>query len=145
MEISLKKLKGTPVCFENKSEPWGIVSDVVFDYKQKKVVALQVKTLSLIPICNIVSLNAAKGLFNKKIILKNDRNLNNFLKENIESTTFNQVFDSYLKKRKIKDVHFDFETGTLCDIVISKNIISGNQKISINKISLKDNTIYIEN
>ena len=145
MEISLKKLKGTPVFFENKPEPWGIVSDVVFDCKQKKAVALLVKTLSLVPICNTISLNSAKGLFDKKIILKSDVNIKNSLKNNLQGSTLNQIFDSDLKKGKLKDIHFDFETGALCDIIFSKNIIAGNQKISINKIFLKDNTIYIEN
>lgn len=145
MEISIKKLKGTKVYFENDTEAWGVVSDVIFDCKLKKAVALVIKTISLIPFCRLIGMEYILSLYDKKIVLKRTCNPKGLFLETSGSSILNQVIDPNLRKSRLKDIHFDFETGLLCDVVFSKNILSGNHKVLINKISLKDNTIYIEN
>ena len=150
MDISTKKIKGIKVYFENQFPPAGTISDIIFDVDSKRILGFELKTLSLIPIPKIVDFTSVKALSDKHLILyENTKFLsyNYFFKTvssaGIKASHIKKLFDPQKGKKTVKDMHFDFEMGELSDIVILENILTGQRRININKIYLKDNTIYI--
>lgn len=151
LNVDFKKIKGNGVYFEDSSEPWGIVDAAIFDCSKSLVSALKIKTLSLIPIFKTARISSVAGLEYKKIIIKKDANITSyaFFKSHSPNTIDIPPSERSLPTTsnlgKVRDIRFNFETGELCDIVVSKNFISRNRRIPVNKIYLNDNTIYVEN
>ena len=151
MTISVKKIKGTKVYLNEASQPWGAIENVIFDRENKKVSAFSVKTLSIVPICKVVEKSSVENLDSDKMILKKNAPILNFEKYSTDKVsgialdTVKTAVSPGGFRKKLKDIRFDFETGEMSDMVISENIIVGKRRISVNKISLKDNTIYVEN
>ena len=141
MKISFKELKGSKVYFEKDTEPWGLVVDVLFDKEKQKTSVLKIKTLSLIPLCKFTDICNICDISFKKIVLKNNSPYPKLSKITPEQLSLSQIFNQRFKKKRLKDIYFNCETGILCDIVVSKNILFESHKIPVNKISLKDNTI----
>ncbi len=149
MKFSISKLKGAKVYFFGKNEPWGVFSDIMLD-KDGKIAAYIVKTLSIVPISKAIQSREIESIEAGRIILKRGIRLVNY--EQFKKTYSNNavkskevkkvVFDG-IRTKKLKDMQFEFETGEMCDIVVSENIITGKHKLSVNKITAKDNTIYI--
>lgn len=156
LEIIVKngfaELKGTKVYLCNAETPWGVLSDLLIDKNSGKVLAYLIKTLSLVPVSRIVRIKDAKLTENKKLEINKTsliQSCEKFVNENNSNTVRCEKIKNIVLSNgisgKIKNMHFDMETGEISNAVILKNIIAGNHTVSINKISVKDNTIYAEN
>ncbi len=149
MKFSIKKLKGTKVYFFDQEEPWGVFSDVALE-KNGKIAAYIVKTLSIVPISKAVQRQDIDRIEFGRIVLKKGVKLINYelfkkayCDNPIKAENVNKVFSNDKNSLRLKDMQFEFETGEMCDVIVSENIIIGKHRISVNKISAKDNTIYI--
>jgi len=144
------ELKGTKVYLQNADMPWGILADFAIDEKSGRVMGAVVKTVSIIPVTGIVKLSDMRLIKGKRLEI-NDISLfetfGRFSKEKrvLKMDKIKGIILSGSLIKRIKNIHFDMETGEICDAVVVKNIIAGKQTVLINKISLKDNTIYAEN
>ncbi len=150
MKISARQLKGAKVYIGDEKEPFGSFSDILLD-EQGKIVGYIVKTISIVPISKIIGTDDIENITDGKIFLSRNINLENA--EHFKNrTNSDPIYTDRLKlaidvnkrPRKIKAIRFDTETGEICDVVVSKNIIAGKKEIHVNKIYAKDNTIYIE-
>ncbi len=143
MKTNLKSIKGISVYKKSSLQPWGVVSHVSVNTCSGRVEALFIDTLSLIPLQYAVDLKNI-ALFNQKAIFLNDNTIKD-RKENFTEIRGNeQIFTHQGKSRFLRDFHFDTETGEISDVIISRSRLSKKNKIPINNIYLKDNTIYIE-
>ncbi len=152
MKVSKSKLKNAKVYFCGESEPFGVFSDTILD-ESGRVAGYMVKTLSIVPISKIIRIGDIEKIVDGRVYLSKSATLEN--SEHFKTRTGGKfVYADNIKtaavgldkaSRKLKDIRFDFETGEICDVVIVKNIITGKEKLSVNKISAKDNTIYIQN
>ncbi len=149
VKLSINKLKGTKVYFVEQHEPWGIFCDVMLN-KNGKVVAYIVKTLSIVPISKVIQNRDIDRIENGRIVVKSGTRLVNCelfqkaYRDNVmKLESVKKVVSHNMKSKKLKDMRFEFETGEMCDIVVSQNIITGKHRILVNKIFTKDNTIYI--
>ncbi len=150
MRNGFAELKGAKVYLCKNDMPWGVLTDFAIDEKSGKVTGFFVKTASLIPVPGIVKLANIKLTKSKRLEIDDIslvQTFGQFSKENrvLKSDKIKGIILSGSLIKKIKNIHFDMETGEICDAVIVKNIIAGRQTVFINKISLKDNTIYAEN
>lgn len=145
MNINLKSLKGYTVYRSDSLRPWGVVSSASLNAKAE-VVALLIDTISLIPISYLISIQSISHIKNHSLHLKSG---------NIEATYVQKDFftmpESLMcvappikKTLRLYDFNFDMESGEITDIVVSKTRLAKKNKISINNIFIKDNTIYIE-
>ncbi|MBR5156022.1 MAG: hypothetical protein IKW62_06040 [Clostridia bacterium] len=149
MKFSIKNLKGAKVYFWGKDQPWGVFSDVMMN-KNGRIEAYIVKTLSIVPISKVIQNRDIDKIEDGKIVLKKGMRLVNYelfrkayTDNTIKSENVKKVVLGGMKPKKLKDMRFDLETGEICDVVISQNIIAGKYRLSVNKISATDNTIYI--
>ncbi len=150
MKISNNKLKNVKVYFCDEDEPFGVFSDTIID-RFGKISGYAVKTMSIVPITKIIKIDDTEKIVDGRLILSKSA-----VPENSEcfkrKTDSNFVYSDSIKSavcadekpKKLKDIRFDTETGEICDVVVLKNIIAGKEKISVNKIYAKDNTIYID-
>lgn len=151
VKYGFNELKGEKVYSPGSEVPWGVLSDVVLDKKSGRVFAYLVKTLSLVPVCRLVKISDVKMAerrieINKNLLVENYSNGKTNQNSNaVQSEKIKRAVLPGGKAVKIKNMHFDIETGEISDAVILKNIISGPQTVSVNKISVKDNTICVEN
>ena len=151
MKVTNKELKNSKVYFCDESEPFGVFSDAILD-ESGRIAGYLVKTLSIVPISKIIRVCDIEKIIDGKVFLTKGATLEN--SEHFKTRTGGRLLCTDQIKtavgtdkipRKLKDIRFDFETGEICDVVIIKNIITGKEELSVNKISAKDNTIYVEN
>ncbi len=143
MNISLKKLIGQYVYKDVNDEPWGRVKGVCFTDKGNKISSVTLETLSLIPLSCVIPIEEFPDTIDKKLILCTE---SSFGKEKT-GLADNQIFRAVCKNGKcgkIKDMRFDFETGEITDVIIGKGAFGIGEKVSVSKMHIKDNTIYIE-
>lgn len=150
MKNGFAELKGTKVYLQNAEMPWGILTDFAIDEKSGRVMGAIVKTASLIPVTGIIKLSDIRLTKNRRAVIENIslfKTFGRFSKENrvLKTDKLKGIIISGSLIKRIKNIHFDMETGEICDAVIAKSIIAGKQTVLINKISVKDNTIYAEN
>ena len=150
MKISTRKLKNAKVFYFGEAEPFGIISDTIID-EYGKVAGYLVKTISIVPISKIISVGDILKFDNGKVILLNGitpANSEHFKSKAgtnlVYAGSIKNTVEGEKRRGKLKDIRFDMETGEIYDLVVLKNIIAGKEEISVNKISAKDNTIYIE-
>lgn len=137
----MKKLK---VYTAKEDEPWGIVSDVCLENNTRKIRAIVVETISLIPISRLIEFKDIKHIGERGVVLNEDFCIKKVSEENfINVKEISSVKKD--KKNLFRDMSFDAETGEITDVIFSKNFFSQKTKIPINKITVKENTIYIDN
>lgn len=143
MNVSIKKLIGQCVYKNNDDEPCGKVKGVCFSPKGDKVSFITVESLSLIPLSSYIPINKISDAGAKKLILQSEMSVNigsdNLLESKISKTVYKNG-----KHGKIKDMRFDIETGEITDVVVEKGAFRRGEKITVNKMYIKENTIYIE-
>ncbi len=146
LKTCLKNLKKFKVCNSGEQEPCGVIRDACILFEKDRIAAFLIESISLIPTNKIITIDDIDFAKDKTIFLKKghlSKNIN--LYENLHKLNDIENVETTKRKRNLlKDLHFNFETGEITDIVISKNKLSKNTKIPINKIYIKDNTIYIE-
>ncbi len=150
MKVDLNKLKNIKVYLYGEEEPFGIFSDTILD-NFGNIKGCVIKTISIVPISKAVNKEDILDISYEKIILAQGvgvQSINKFIErsgsELIYSNNIKTAITPDAKVKKLKNISFDFETGQICDIVVLKNIISGKEEISVNKIYAKDNTMYVE-
>ncbi len=142
MRVNLKKLKGLAVYENGKKEPCGKIKDVCLAENQNQVTAIQLETLSLIPIGRTLSIGDFHKISDGKIILKNDTGIPET--KGVSTKEISGVIKENHKFKRIKDIQFDFETGEIFSFEISRRAFGKTDKTDINKMRIKDNNIYIE-
>lgn len=143
MNISLKDLIGKYVYKNNDEEPRGRVKGVCFADEGNRISSVTVESLSLIPLSTSVAINELLDTGNKKLILQTEMHTEKD-KNGLGDNRVSCVVYKDSKYGKIKDMRFDFETGEITDMVIGKGAFRRGKKITVNKMHIKDNTIYIE-
>ena len=147
MQISQNRLKGLWVYEIGSEEPCGRVKGLCFSEDKNNIKSLQVETISLVPLCKNIEIEAFEGIYGKKIFLKKNFS---FKEQNLKksSSTENENISKIVlnngKPKKIKDLRFDFETGEITDFYIDNGFFRRAKEYSVNKIQITDNTIYIE-
>ena len=151
MRVSAKDVKGKKVYTSKREAPIGVVCDVLADESCGRIVGYMIKSLSLIPLESAVDREDIKTIDKEKIILREGakpESPEGFKKRKNTKLTKTEEVKSVmmpnLKKRKAGDISFDFETGEMCDIVVSKGIFGTKKRIFTNKIYLKDKVIYLK-
>ncbi len=145
--MCFKNIKKLKVYDYNMREPWGTVRDLCFENDSQSIKAIVVETISLIPISCLVEFKDIKNIGMRGIILKKDCRTKKIscLEDFTSIKSISSVRNDKNKKSIFRDMRFNLETGEITDIVLAKNIFSKKTKIPINKITIKENTIYIEN
>ncbi len=143
MNISLKNLIGQYVYKNNEEEPFGKVKGVCFSQDGDKVTFVTVESLSLIPLSSSVPINEISAAGNKKLILQSEISVSRGMDNLMDDKILKAVYKNS-KYSKIKDMSFDFETGEITDVIVGKGTFRRGKKITINKMYIKENTIYIE-
>jgi len=146
MNISLKSVKSCNVFRYGSASPWGIVRSLFLCADSGKVEALLIDTLSLVPLSYKVDICDIAHIRNRSVFLKPScPTATIILKDSFTAPEkLDCITPTTRKTFRLHDLNFDMETGDISDVVLSKNLLSKKNKISINKIRLKDNTIYIE-
>lgn len=147
---SVKAYKGLKVYKEYNSEAYAVVNDVYFKKDDNRIFAFLISTLSLVPMHKVILVDSISMLSNGGVYLRQSC-------EPMELADFQKSFrnscftlesirgvSSGSSKMKLNDICFNSETGEITDVVISKKKFTKKNKVSINKIVLKDNTIYVE-
>ncbi len=149
LEICFKKIKKLKVYTHGKSEPWGIVRDVCLENNTPGIRAIVVETISLIPISRMIEFKDIKHIGEREVVLNENFRIKKVLNENSENfvsvKNIYSVKNNKSQKSLFRDMRFDTETGEITDVIFSKNFFSQKTKIPINKITVKENTIYIDN
>lgn len=151
MQISLKKIKGLYLYEAGSTEPCGVVKGVYFSTETGLVDAILAETVSLIPINKTICIHDIDYINNRKAVLKNGIafiNNEKFIKEQRKKDVFEDKISNIVQgnssPRKIRDMQFEFETGEITEIIVDNGFLRKKNKIPINKMKIKDNTIYIE-
>ncbi len=151
VQMSVKGIKGTYIYENGNTEPCGVIRGVYLSKDTGTVDLVLAETVSLIPISRTVSMRDIEVMNDKRAILKKGivfRNNENFLKEQIKKDVFeddiSNVIQQNNKPLKKRDMRFDFETGEITEVVVNNGFLKKKNKIPINKMLIKDNTIYIE-
>ncbi len=151
VQMSVKGIKGTYIYENGNTEPCGVVRGVYLSKYTGAVDLVLAETVSLIPISRVVSMRDIEVMKDKRVVLKKGiafRNNENFLKEQIKKDILEDDISNVIqrdnKPRKKGDMRFDFETGEITEIVVNNGFFKKKNKIPINKMRIKDNTIYIE-
>lgn len=149
MEVSMKMIKGFKVYNHKAKEPWGIVSDICFDCDTSKVTSIVAETISIVPISKIIAFDEINNIINGAVVLKkgtvsrvqrlDDKACRQHSFKGIET-----VLDENMTKNRLRDIRFNFETGEMTDIVISKNLLTPKNSVRINRIIAKENIIYLQ-
>ena len=142
MKVNLKKLKGSAVYENGKKEPCGKIRDVCLSDDKNQVTAIQLETLSLIPLGRTMSIGDFDRVSGGKIILKNDIGIPE--PKGVFTKEISGLIKENYKFKKIRDMQFDFETGEIFSFEISRGAFGKSDKIDINTMRIKDNNIYIE-
>ncbi len=143
MNVSLKKLIGQCVYKNKDDEPCGKVKGVSFSPEGDKVSSVTVESLSLIPLSSSVPINEISDDGGKKLILQSEISVSRGIDNLMDSKISKAVYKNG-KYSKIKDMRFNIETGEITDVVIGKGAFRRGKKIIVNKMYIKENTIYIE-
>lgn len=147
MQISQNELKGLIVYEKGADEPCGRVKGLCFSKDNNNIKSLQIETISLVPLCKNIEIEAFEGIRGKKIFLKKKFSFKeqNFQKSSAnEFENISEIVLNNGKPKKIKDLRFDFETGEITDFYIDNGFFRRAKEYSVNKIQITDNTIYIE-
>jgi len=145
INLNLSKLDGMNVYEYQKSEPCGKIVGCCFSGENGNVSSLIVETLSLIPVKKNITLNKIRKVTNDKIEINCElSDKNNYRVNDIRYNDIVGVNRANKTAKKIKDISFDCETGVITDIVVKQNILKKSEIFHVNKITIKDNTIYIE-
>lgn len=143
MNISLKDLIGQCVYKNKDDEPCGKVKGVGFSEEGNKVSSVTVESLSLIPVSRSVPISEILDAGDKKLILSSEISVSRGTDRLMDGKLLKAVYKNG-KCGKIKDMRFDFETGEITDAIIGKGTFRRGEKITVNKMYIKENTIYIE-
>ncbi len=143
MNVSLKKLIGQYVYKDTEDEPWGRVKGISFADEGDRISSITLETLSLIPLSSSVPINEILDDGGKKLILQSEISVSRGIDNLMDSKISKAVYKNG-KYSKIKDMRFDFETGEITDVIIGKGAFRRGEKIAVNKMYIKENTIYIE-
>lgn len=147
MEITLKKLKKLEVYEKNTNEPLGKVKCVCFSKDRKKVDALYVETHSIIPLNKKFFIEEFGEIFGEKVFLKDGICAHDAKLKSEKDISEERVLGVYEKdgtKKKLYDMSFDFGTGEISTMVLRNGLFRKNNRVEINNMHIKDNTIYIE-
>ena len=143
MNVTLKNLIGQCVYKNKDKEPVGKIKGVCFSPEGDKISSVAVESLSLIPLSRTVPIGEISGIGNKKLILQSDVSISRGQDKLMGDKGLKAVCING-RYGKIKDMKFDFETGEITDITIVKDAFARGEKIIVNKMYIKENTIYIE-
>ncbi len=151
VQMSVKGIKGTYIYENGNTEPCGVIRGVYLSRDTGAVDLVRAETVSLIPISQTVSVRDIEVMNDKKAVLKKGirfRNNENFCKKRIKKGVLEDDISNVIQKNnkilKKEDMRFDFETGEITEIVVNNGFFRKKNKIPINKMLIKDNTIYIE-
>lgn len=151
VQMSVKRIKGMYLYENGNTEPCGVIRGVYLSKDTGAVDLVLAETVSLIPISKIVSMDDIEVMGDKGAVLKRGisfGNNENFLKEQIKEDVLENDISNIIKQNnkplKKGDMRFDFETGEITEVVVSNGFFRKKNKIPINKLRIKDNTIYIE-
>ncbi len=146
MKINLKKIKGMDVFENGASLPCGKVRGVCFS-KDGEVECLLVESQSIVPIAKKFNINSFQKLSEKGLFFKKGLTFSDYTKGRPDEITDKNISRVALPDGKsgvLKDVVFDFETGEITEFFVKKGRFQKPREILINKIKIKDNTIYID-
>ncbi len=147
MKVSVRELRGKKAYLKGQKDPIGVFSDGVLDKEKGILTGYVIKTLSLVPLSKVINKDDIEKIEKDKVILKKEtkvKSLDILKTKTIKTDDISSVIMPDFKKCKAGDICFDFETGKMCDIVVSKGILGSKQRVALNKICLKENTIYIQ-
>lgn len=144
MNIGVRELENSKVYRYGEDEPWGIVRKACLNRETNRLEALAVDTCSLIPLRRIIGYEYVECIRGKSIFLKKGC-ISSPAEKSVDKVLDMATFGTAAKPReRLRDLSFDTETGEITDVVVSRNKITKKRKIPINKIYIKDNTIYIK-
>lgn len=145
MNLSVREMEGYKVYRFGDDEPCAVVRTVCI-HSAERIGAIAVDTCSLIPLRRFIKYEDIDCIKGKAVYLKPDCDAQySYSAEDMQSGRGDAVCTADGKNCGIlRDYRVNAETGEITDIVISKNKISKKSKIPINKIYIKDNTIYIK-
>lgn len=151
MQMSVKGIKGAYIYEHGKTEPCGVIRGVYLSKDTGAVDLVLAETVSLIPISRTVSVRDIEAISDKGAVLKkgvifggNEHFFKRQIKNDIFEDEISNVVQSDNKPRIKGDMRFDFETGEITEVVVNNGFFRKKNKIPINKMRIKDNTIYIE-
>ena len=144
--INLKSIKGLNVYKSETMHPWGIVRNISLNRISGKIDTLLIDTISLIPLSHIIDIHNIYQIKNNSIYLKNPcYNISEKCPDYLSELKIGErIILPNNNLTRLRDLHFDTETGEITDIVVSQNKLAKKNKIPINKIYIKDNTIYVD-
>ncbi len=149
MNIGVRELEKFKVYRYGEDEPWGIVRKACLNRETNRLEALAVDTCSLIPLRRIIGYEYVECIRGKSIFLKKGC-ISSPAEKSVDTVFDTAAFDTAAfgtaakPRERLRDLSFDTETGEITDVVVSRNKITKKRKIPINKIYIKDNTIYIK-
>lgn len=148
MKIKVKKAENLLVYNRGETEPWGTCEGAVTDSGGKKITAICVRTLSLIPTCRSVKISDIEEADGKRIVLKKGCGISGAVSDCAIKARQQIVRkgEGGEKRRhaRLNSLCFDTESGDITDVTVLGSPMSKKKKISINKIWVKENTIYVE-
>lgn len=142
--IGVRELKKSKVYFEGKNEEYGSVVDVLFGKENGKVEKIVIETSSLVPILRLVDFDDIVKIGKSKVVIGASskpytKNEGCIKSGESPSLTLQNGCVCFLR-----DMRFDTENGEITDVIVSRHKFGTKRKITINKIFVKDNTVYIE-
>jgi len=147
MDVSLKSIKGLNVYEKDCSEPSGRIKGVCFSKDRNRIDAVLVETLSLIPLSKKFFMEEFGEICDKKVFLKDGvsvQSAKSKKEEDISEEKISGACCTGCNVQKISDMQFDFDTGEINCIILDNGIFKKKDKVKINKMHIKDNTIYIK-
>lgn len=151
VQVSVKRIKGMYLYENGETEPCGVIRGVYLSKDTGAVDLVLAETASLIPISRTVSVNDIEVMGDKRAVLKKGISFKNNenvpkaqMKKDVLEDDILNVIQQNNKTLKKGDMRFDFETGEITELVVKNGFFRKKNKIPINKIRIKDNTIYID-
>ena len=148
MKITVNKAENLLVYNHGETEPWGACEGVIADGGGEKINAICVRTLSLIPTCRSAKISDIEEADGKRIVLKKGCGIGGAVSDcaiKARQQIVKEGVDGERKHRaRLNSLCFDTESGEITDVTVWGSPMSKKKKISINKIRVKENTIYVE-
>ncbi len=141
--LNTKKMIGMYVYNEDEEKPFGKATGICFSRNNGNVNAFCAETLSLIPVKKTIPTSCIKYISPEGIVLKKNKTYIQNKHETIAAQNIARVQTKRNIFKKIKSFNFDCETGEIIDITAKRNTFDKKVRIAVNKIELKDNTIYV--
>ncbi len=147
MRISVKDLKNHYVYTENSVNPLGKVKSVSCLKENGHIDSLLIEPLSLIPVAKRIKTNCIRNISDGKIVLSDDAfsgksktDSNSFL----EDIQIRGIQEKNARLKKINNIFFSLETGEITEFVVRKNLFHKKETLQANKITIKNDIIYID-